>query len=345
MSLKELARRDLAQQRQYRALGLLAGLALLVALIPLSIIVGVTDITLDDAFGTLFSFNPENNQHLIVLNLRIPRTLLAIIVGAALGVAGAIMQALTRNPLADPGILGVNAGAAIAITVAISFFGITNTVGYMWFGLAGAAIAGAAVYLLGGARTGTNPVKLVLSGTALSVVLISVVQVIIVNNDEQVFDRYRNWILGSLQGRGTEVLLPVACLIGAGLLLSLTLSRSLDTVSLGSDLGTALGSSVVRTWSLSALAVIILAGAATAAAGPIGFVGLTAPHLARFITGPDHRWVLPYSALISALLMLGADVVGRMIIPQGEIGVGIMVALLGAPFFLMLVRKKKLVQL
>lgn len=324
---------------------MLALAALLLGVALVSFAVGEKSLPLATTLDALLRFDPSDNDHLLVRHLRIPRTLIGLIVGCALGVAGAMMQALTRNPLADPGILGVNAGAAAAIAAAIAFLGANDVVQYMWFGLLGAAIAGAAVYLLGGLRRGTNPVRLVLAGAALSVVLLALTQVILINSDELVFNQFRHWVVGSLQGRGTAVLWPVSCLVAAGLIAAAFLTRALDAAVLGSDLSRALGVNPVRVWSASALAVITLAGAATAAAGPVGFVGLTAPHLARFIAGPDHRWVIPYSMLISGLLIVGADAIGRVVARPGEVGVGIVVALIGGPFFVYLVRRGRLVQL
>ncbi|MBF6215299.1 iron ABC transporter permease [Nocardia puris] len=338
-------RRPHARQRALRRNGLLVLLALLAVFVVLGIITGTTSIPLADTWDAIVAFDPADSDHLLVRHLRIPRTLLGIVVGCALGVAGTIMQALTRNPLADPGILGVNAGATVAIAAAISFFGVTTVSGYMWFGLAGAALAGAAVYLLGGVGRGTHPVRVVLAGAALTVVLLALTQVILVNSEEAVFDRFRHWMVGSLQGRGYDVLIPVVTLVAAGLLLAAALARLLDAAALGHDLSRALGAQPLRVWALSAVAVIVLAGAATAAAGPIGFVGLTAPHIARFVAGADHRWVLPYSMLISAVLVVAADTLGRVVAPPGEVGVGIMVALMGGPFFVALVRRRRLVQL
>lgn len=318
---------------------------LLVGVVLVSFVVGEKNVALSDTLAAVVAFDPGNNDHLLVRHLRVPRTLLAVIVGCALGVAGAVMQALTRNPLADPGILGVNAGAAAAIAAAIAFLGTTDVVDYMWFGLLGAAVAGGAVYLLGGLRRGTDPVRVVLAGAALTVVLLALTQVVLINSEEAVFDQFRHWTVGSLQGRGFAVLAPVAALVGFGLVLAATLVRALDAAVLGSDISRALGVDPLRVWGLSALAVIVLAGGATAAAGPIGFVGLTAPHLARFLTGPDHRWVIPYSMLLSAVLVVGSDAIGRVVARPGEVGVGIVVALIGGPFFVYLVRRGKLVQL
>lgn len=336
---------SMAVIRRRRSYGLIALLIALVVLVFLSFTLGTRSIPLSVTWEAVTAFDASNSDHLLVRHLRIPRTLLAILVGCGLGTAGAVMQALTRNPLADPGILGVNAGAAAAIAVAIAFFGITSVIGYMWFGLAGAALAGIAVYLLGGLRQGTNPVRLVLAGAALSTVLLALTQLILVNTPDSVFDRYRHWIVGSLQGRGFDVLLPVTGLITLGIILALILARSLDAAALGSDLSRALGANPKYVLATAAVAVIVLAGAATAAAGPIGFIGLTAPHVARFLVGPTHRWLLPYSMLVSAVILVAADTLGRVIALPGEVSAGIMVALMGGPFFVALVRKRKLVQL
>lgn len=340
-----------AQQkpRAGRGAWLSGGLACLCLALVASVVIGFTagsrPVSLETTWNALFNFDPTDSSQLLVTHLRVPRTLLAAVVGAALGAAGAVMQALTRNPLSDPGILGINAGAAAAIVVAIALFGIADVSVYMAFGLAGATLAGLAVYLLAGLDRGASQVRVVLAGAAVSVVLLSLTQIVLINSDEQVFDHYRHWSIGSLQGRGYGVFYPVLALSLAGLMLALALAKALDTVALGADLTKALGANPLRIWGLSALAVIILCGAATAAAGPIGFVGLTAPHIARLITGPGHRWLLPYAMVISAILVVGADVLGRVIAPPGEVGVGIMVALLGGPFFILLVRSKRIARL
>lgn len=328
-----------------RLIGLGALTFLLAVTVIFGIVAGARPIPLSTSWDAIVDFDPANSDHLLVRLLRIPRTLLAIVVGASLGVAGTIMQALTRNPLSDPGILGINAGAAVAITCAIALFGISSVTAYMALGMAGAALAGAAVYLLGNLSRGGNPVRVVLAGAALSVVLMSLTQIVLVNSDEQVFDQFRNWSVGSLQGRGYGVLLPVLALSSIGAAIAFTLTKALDTAALGADLAKALGGNPLRIWGLSALAVIILSGAATAGAGPIGFVGLTAPHITRLITGPGHRWLLPYAMMIAALLTVSADALGRVIAPPGEVSVGIMLALIGGPFFIALVRRHRISKL
>ncbi|BCL72251.1 Ferric vibriobactin ABC transporter, permease protein [Vibrio nigripulchritudo SFn27] len=328
-----------------RRLGLFVGMGVLFIASLVSIFVGTHSISPSVTIDAILSFDSTNSEHLLVQHLRIPRTFLAIVVGGALGIAGVIMQGLTRNPLADPGILGVNAGATVAVVSAIAFLGLSD-IGYvMWFGLAGAAIAGAGVFVLAGINKGVNPVRVVLAGSALSVVLLALTHIITVNSDEMVFDQFRHWAVGSFQGRGYDVLLPVSVLILIGMVIAFSLAKALDTVSLGEDIGHALGVNPVRIWSLASISIVILAGASTAAAGPISFVGLTAPHIARMISGPDHKWLMPFSLLIASILAVLADVLGRIIGHPNEISVGIMIALIGGPFFVFLVKRWKISQL
>ena len=325
-----------------RKLWLTIVMALLFATSCLSLFIGTHYIDPSVTLEALFSFDPTNSDHLLVVHLRIPRTLLAVVVGAALGVSGVIMQGLTRNPLADPGILGVNAGATVAVVSAIALFGITEMATVMWFGLLGAAVAGAGVFVLAGVNTGINPVKVVLAGTALSVVLLAFTHMITINSHEAVFEQYRHWSVGSFQGRGYDVLIPATLLVAIGLVASFSLSKALDTVSLGEDIGHVLGVNPVRIWCFASGAIVILAGSSTAAAGPISFIGLTAPHIARIVAGPDHKWLIPFSFLIASTLAVAADVLGRIVGYPNEIGVGIMIALIGGPFFVLLVKRWKI---
>ncbi|MCG3731747.1 FecCD family ABC transporter permease [Vibrio cincinnatiensis] len=337
--------RVVVRQNQSKRWGIVGLLFLLLSCACLSVFIGTRFVAPSVTWQAITAFDPSSSEHLLVHYLRIPRTLLAMVVGGALGVAGAMMQALTRNPLADPGILGVNAGATVAIVSAIALFGITDVFGYMWFGLVGATMAGGAVYLLAGLRRGINPVRVVLAGSALSVVLLALTHIITVNSDQEVFNQFRHWAVGSLQGRGYDVLWPVSLLVAVGLAFSMALRQALNTVSLGQDLGEALGVNPQRIWLLASSVIVVLSGAATSAAGPLSFVGLTAPHLARFWVGPDHRWLLLYSMLIASLLTVIADILGRVIGYPDEISVGIMIALIGGPFFVVLVRKWKIAQL
>lgn len=291
------------------------------ALVALSSIVGVRMLTIADLVSALTAFDPTDDAHLLLMNRRLPRAVLALLVGTALGASGVVMQSLTRNPIAEPGLLGVNAGAAVAVAASIALLGIVTPIAYFASALVGAAAAAVLVVLLGGVRRGSDPVRLVLAGAALSVVLGALAQIIIVNGDDLVFDRYRAWAVGSLAGRDLEVLPPAAALIGIGLILSMFLARPLDAAALGPETSRALGARPALVWTVAGVAVIVLAGGATAAAGPIAFVGLTAPHVARLLVGSDHRRMLPTAMALGATLVLIADVLGRVVAPPGARGV------------------------
>lgn len=322
------------------------GLGLMTVLAIVSFAVGSRPISLAETWTAVTAFDPAQNAHLLVREVRIPRTLLAIVVGSALGLAGALMQALTRNPLAEPGILGVNAGAAIAVAAGIAFLGATTPAALMVAGFIGAAAASMLVYLLGRAHdAGTNPVRLVLAGAGISVMLGAGTTIIILAGDEQRLKSYAAWATGSLQGRGYDVLPWVAATALIAFALALPTSSSLDSLALGQDLGQALGLRMRTTWVVGSTSVLLLAGAATAAAGPVAFIGLAAPHIARLVVGPNHRRLLPFSMMLGALLLLFADVLGRVVVAPAEIGAGVMSALIGAPFFIALARRRKLVQL
>ncbi|THA23085.1 iron ABC transporter permease [Streptomyces sp. A1277] len=316
--------------------------AVLVLVCFASIAIGAKALPLSDVWHGLFHYAGSGDD-VLVRKVRIPRTLLGLLVGAALGLAGAVMQALTRNPLAEPGILGVNAGASAAVVSAISFFGVTSLTGYVWFAFAGAAIVSVAVYFLGGSRSAT-PVRLALAGTAVTAALygyVNAVQLL----DSAALDRLRFWTVGSLASANTETVGKVWPFIALGVLLTAFIARPLNALEMGDDTARALGAHLTRTRFLAMLAVTLLCGAATAACGPIVFIGLMIPHLVRALTGPDLRWILPYAAVLSPVLLLGADVVGRVIARPSELQVGIVTALIGGPVFIHLVRRKRMSQL
>ncbi len=337
-------RRTLVSGRPGRFAGLVCATAVLAGVTLLSIAYGAKPLPLARVVEALVAFD-GSNDHLIVRSLRLPRTVIGIGVGAALGLAGAVMQGVTRNPLADPGILGVNAGASLFVVIAIYFFGVGSLGGYVWFAFAGAAVVSVTVYGLGSlGRDGATPVKLALAGAAMAALLGSLTTAVLLV-DVATLDQYRFWVVGSIAGRDAAVAGQVAPFLVAGGILALVSSRSLNSMSLGDDIARSLGVRVGFARGISATAVVLLCGAATAAAGPIAFVGLTVPHVARAICGPDYRWILPYSAVLAAGLLLGADVVGRVIARPGEVQVGIVTALVGAPFFVALVRRRRLAQL
>ncbi|HJE78453.1 MAG TPA: iron chelate uptake ABC transporter family permease subunit [Brevibacterium epidermidis] len=327
--------------RTRRVLGLVAAIITLIVVIAASLAIGARDMPLSEVLGAFFEPNGSDDQ-LVVLELRLPRTVLGILVGMGLGLAGGLIQALTRNPLADPGILGVNAGASLAITIGVAFFGISSITGYIWFAFGGALIATVGVYIIGsaGRSRSVDPIRLTLAGVAVAAVLTGLTKAILLTN-ERAFDAFRSWDVGAIAGRDFDTISAILPFIVIGTVLALALSHSLNAVALGDDLAASLGTSVNRTRVLSILAVTLLAGAATAAAGPIGFIGLMIPHIARWIVGPDQRWILGYSVVLSPILLLASDVIGRVVMKPGELQVGVVTAFVGAPVLIALVRRKK----
>ena len=325
--------------------GLLVAVAALTCVALASIAYGAKPMALGMVWDGLWSYDPTVDDHLIIRTLRIPRTELGLLVGFALGLAGGVMQGVTRNPLADPGILGIEAGASLAVVIGIYALRIGSFSGYVWLAFLGAAAASVVVYLLGSVgRGGATPVKLALAGAALSALLGSITTSILLL-DVATLDQFRFWVVGSLAGRDAGIVADVVPFLAVGAVLALLSARSLNTLALGDDVARSLGQRVGLARATSAVAVIVLAGGATAAAGPIGFVGLTVPHVARAICGPDYRWILPWSAVLAPTLLLGADVGGRLIARPGEVQVGILTAIIGAPFFVALVRRRKLAEL
>ncbi len=332
----------IARRPATRALGLGLALLALAGVLLASVAVGAKGIAPGVVLDALLRPDPAVEDHVIVQDLRLPRTALGLLVGVALGLAGAVMQGLTRNPLADPGLLGVNAGAAFAVVLAIHLLGIASPLGYVWFAFAGAAVAAVLVYALSATgREGATPVKLALAGAAVSALLASATTAVLLL-DVRTLDQFRFWAVGSLAGREGAVALQLAPFAVAGAVVALACARVLDALALGEDVARALGQRVGAARAACALAVVLLVGAATAAAGPIAFVGLTVPHVARAICGPGHRWLLPYSAVLAPVLLLGADVLGRVVASPGELQVGIVTALIGGPVFVALVRRRRL---
>jgi iron complex transport system permease protein len=329
--------------RLTRSAGLGLALAVLAFAALLSLAVGARSIPLEHAFDALLH-GGDSQEATIIRDLRIPRTVLGIAVGAAIGVAGALMQALTRNPLADPGLLGVNAGASAAVVIALAL-GLAGAASSIWFAFLGAAVASIVVYGIGTAgRGGATPVRLALAGTAISAALTAIIYGIVLT-DTKLLQQYNFWSVGALGGRGRTQLETAAPFILAGLVIALLLARSLNALALGDDSARALGARVARTRIAGAVAVVLLCGSATAAAGPMYFLGLTVPHTARAICGPDQRWVLTYSAVLGAALLLISDVVGRVIVRPGELQAGVVLAVIGTPVFIALVRGKRIAAL
>jgi iron complex transport system permease protein len=325
-----------------RAAGLLLALGLLAVVVMASVAIGARNIPVDQVWHGLFHYSGTDND-VVVRKLRLPRTVLGLMVGAALGVAGAAMQALTRNPLADPGLLGVNAGAAAAVVSGISFLGVTSTTGYVWFALAGAAVVSVLVYAIGGSRSAT-PVRLALAGTAITALLQGWTTAVELT-DNDALDRMRFWQVGSLASADMATVRDIAPFLAIGAVLALATARPLNAVALGDDTARGLGAKLTRTRVMVMAAITLLCGAATAACGPIVFVGLMVPHVVRGITGPDMRWILPYAAVLSPVLLLGSDVIGRVVTRPAELQVGIVTAVIGGPVFIALVRRRRMAEL
>ncbi|HEX8630974.1 MAG TPA: iron ABC transporter permease [Catenuloplanes sp.] len=310
-----------------------------------SLTVGAKSVPLSEALAALGG--DRTGDALVVSALRFPRTLLGLLVGLALGLAGAVAQELTRNPLADPGLLGISAGAAVAVAAGIGLFGLTSPYEYVWFAFAGAACAGVLVYLIGGAGRGSarsggaSPVKLALAGAAVTALLGSFTSALVLL-DVRTLDEYRFWAVGSLAGRDGALAGQLGPFVVVGAVAALGLAPRLNALALGDDVASALGVRLGVTRLLGAGAVIVLTGAAVAAAGPVTFVGLVVPHLVRACTGPDLRWLVPCSALGGAVLLLGADTLGRVLDRPGEVPAGVVTALIGAPFLIVLVRRGRL---
>ncbi|WP_228528022.1 iron chelate uptake ABC transporter family permease subunit [Microbacterium sp. UFMG61] len=334
-------RRRRSPRRGLRTVGgtivLLAALALAVVL---SLTVGANPLSPQTVWTTLQgSGTPETDY--IVFDLRIPRTVTGLVAGAALGVAGALIQAFTRNPLADPGILGVNAGAALAVALGVTFLGLRDVSQFVWLAFLGALVVTVAVYLIGSSGRGSaDPLRLTLAGVALGAVLSGITTGLSLS-DPDAFDSMRSWNAGSLLGRGFDVILPVLPFVVAGLVLALLLAPGLNAIGLGEDVARAQGANVAGIRIGVIAAVTLLAGAATALAGPISFIGLMVPHVIRWTFGVDQRLILPLSAVLAPVILLLADVLGRIIIAPAEVPVGIVAAFVGAPVLIVLARRRK----
>jgi len=322
-----------------RLIGLVVALLVLLVLVVLSVMIGSKAIAPSVVWDALF--DPSNDiDQFSIRDYRLPRTIVGLAVGAALGISGALIQALTRNPLADPGILGVNSGASFAVTVAVGLLGVRDIGGYMWFAYAGALVVTIMVLALGSTRRGQSPVVLVLAGVCVGAVLGGAGSALELTNPDA-FDQMRSWGAGSILGRPLEIVWPVLPLLAVALVLALIASRALNAMALGDELAASQGVGLVRTRVLTVAAITLLAGGATAIAGPIGFVGLMVPHVARWIVGPHQRRIFAYSVLLAPSLLLASDILGRIVMTPSEIPVGVVTAFVGAPVLIALVRRRK----
>ncbi|WP_371791732.1 iron ABC transporter permease [Streptomyces sp. NBC_01471] len=315
-----------------------AVVALLLAVL-LSLAVGARAIAPSAVIDALLHGGHSNTAE-VVRELRVPRTLIGLMVGVALALAGTVLQGITRNPIADPGILGISQGASVGVVLAIAFAGIHTLTGYVWFAFAGAAVASVAVYAIASrGRGGATPVKLALGGAAINALLVSVVQAVLTTK-ASALDEFRFWQVGSISGRDTDIVGQIWPFLLVGVVLVASVARGLDALALGDDMAKGLGQKVAAVRIVGGIGATVLTGVGVAAAGPIAFIGLAVPHIARAIVGSDHRWVLPMAALIGPVMLLVSDTVGRVVFPPSEVPAGVMTALIGVPFLVTLVRRK-----
>ncbi|MFB6674940.1 FecCD family ABC transporter permease [Streptomyces sp. NPDC057684] len=316
-----------------------AALVALVLAVLLSLAVGARAIAPSAVLDALVHGGHSDDAE-VIRGLRLPRTLVGLMVGAALALAGTVLQGITRNPIADPGILGISQGASVGVVLAIAFAGIHTLTGYVWFAFAGAALASVAVYAIASSgRGGATPVKLALGGAAINALLVSVTTAVLTTK-ASAMDEFRFWQVGSLSGRDAHIVGQIWPFLVVGVLLVLSVARGLDALALGEDVAKGLGQRVATVRIVGGLGATVLTGVGVAAAGPIAFIGLAVPHIARAVVGSDHRWVLPMAALIGPVMLLVSDTVGRVVFPPSEVPAGVMTALIGVPFLVTLVRRK-----
>ncbi|MBC3990562.1 iron ABC transporter permease [Streptomyces sp. AC563] len=316
----------------------LAVLALLLAML-LSLAIGSRQIAPSAVFDALLHGGGSDAAE-VVRSMRLPRTVVGVMVGAALAMAGTVMQGITRNPIADPGILGISQGASVAVVLAIAYASVHTLTGYVWFAFAGAGVAAVLVYAIAArGRGGATPVKLALAGAAINALLVSVTMAVLTTK-AAALDEFRFWQVGSLSGRDTEVAAQIWPFLLVGVVLVASVARGLDALALGEDVARGLGQNVATVRIVGGLGAAVLTGVGVAAAGPIAFVGLAVPHIARAVVGTDHRWVLPMAALIGPVMLLVSDTVGRIVFPPSEVPAGVMTSLIGVPFLVALVRRK-----
>lgn len=329
--------------RHVRLLWLAAVLGALLLLCALSVAIGSRSVSWAEIVGAFGGSTDTLGE--AAVSKRIPRTLLALLTGAALGLAGGILQGVTRNPLADPYILGINTGASLAVVTGIAWFGLASAQGYIWTAIFGAALAAILVYAIASlGRGGATPLKLALAGAATTVAFSSFITAVVLQRND-ISGSVQSWELGGVGGATYDSIFHFLPFLAAGLVISLISARSLNALALGDELAAGLGENVVLARALSALGAVMLCGAATAICGPIGFVGLVVPHFCRVLVGLDHRWLLPFCALTGAALLIGADVLGRIVARPTELDVGVVTAFVGAPIFIWIVRRHRMREL
>ncbi|GAA1944023.1 FecCD family ABC transporter permease [Agromyces allii] len=319
-----------------RAIVVLAACALaLVAIVAASLALGVRSIDPGVVWQAVIGPDPANADHNVVWQLRVPRTVIGLLAGVALGLAGTLIQGVTRNPIADPGLLGLNSGASLAVVLCIAVLGVSSPLGYIWFAFGGAAAAAAIVFSIGRGQ----PVRLALVGAAVTAFITPLIALVLIR-DPETFNQYRFWAVGSLTGRGLDVAAVLWPFILVGAVVAFVLANRLNLIALGDDVANSLGQRVGTTRAIAGIALVLLCGTATALAGPIALVGLVVPHAARRLVGTDYRWIMPTALLLGPIMLLAADVIGRLIVPNAELEAGVVAAFLGAPVLIAIARSR-----
>jgi len=319
-------------------IGIIIAVLVMLLLMCASVIFGYTDTSWRTAIDAFTHYN-GSNEHIIIQTVRLPRALIASAVGASLAIAGVLMQTLTKNPLASPGIFGINAGAGFAVVTAVTLFSVNNLQAFNGLAFLGAAVAAVSVYGIGSfGREGLTPMKLTLAGAAIGAMFSSFTQGLLVV-DEAALEQVLFWLAGSVQGRKLETLVSVLPFIGLGWIGAVLIAGKMNILSMGEDVAKGLGLNTGLVKIAIGIIVILLAGGSVAVAGPIGFVGIVVPHITRSIIGIDHRWVIPLSGVLGAILLLAADIAARYILMPSEVPVGVMTAIIGTPFFIYIARR------
>ncbi|ALF53044.1 iron ABC transporter permease [Nostoc piscinale CENA21] len=320
-------------------LGLILGILILLVCLVFSVTLGAAEIPINKILASFIIFD-GSYEHLVIQTVRLPRSLIALLVGSALAVAGALMQGLTRNPLADPGILGIESGAALAVVATTFVFGSSSLNVLTLVAFLGAGVTAMLVYLIGSlGKGGATPLNLTIAGAAITALISSVMTAMLIVS-QRTLEEIRFWLAGSLAGRDINILLSALPFVVIGLVVAFALGRQITTMSLGEDVAKGLGQQTGWVKITTAISVVLLAGSSVSLAGPVGFIGLIVPHIVRFFIKADYCWILPYSAVLGATLLLIADIAARVLLKPQEIPVGVMTALVGAPFFVYLAKSK-----
>jgi iron complex transport system permease protein len=327
---------------KWKWIGLAAAAAIFICFFISNILFGLTNYSWQSVINAYLHFD-GSNAHLIIKAARVPRALIAAAVGASLAVAGALMQALTRNPLASPGIFGVNAGAALFIVAGVTLFNMSSAAEYAAVAFIGAGVVAAFILALGSlGRGGMTPVKITLAGAAIAAFASSITQGVLLVNGKA-FDQVLYWLVGSVAGRDLSMLIPVVPYIAAAGVAAIFIAKPINILIMGEDVARGLGQRTVLVKLAASVIIVLLAGGSVAVAGPIGFIGIIIPHIARYFVGNDHRWLLPYCAVMGAILLLAADLAARFVLMPKELPVGVLTALLGVPFFIAIARRRNYV--